>query len=159
MDKNYFTPIGYQKASKLLEEYIKVKRTECIEAIANSQQNGGELSENTEYLQALEERDKIENKIAELSRMLDNSQIIDIAQFKEDGKIRFGSTAKLFDLDLEKEFVYKIVGELESNIKDGTISYKSPIAKAMLGLNCDDEFDLVAPNGIRTFEILEVKHI
>ena len=159
MDKNYFTPTGYQKATKLLEEYVKVKRPESIEAIASSQQNSGELSENTEYLQALEERDKIENKIAGLSRMLENSQVIDINQFKEDGKVRFGSTVKLLDIDLDKEFVYKIVGELESNIKEGSISYKSPIGKAMLGLNHEDEFDLVAPNGIRTFEILEINHV
>ncbi len=160
MDKNYLTPKGHHKANKLLEEYVKVKRPASIEAISEAQKNGGgELSENTEYLQALEERDQIENKISELSRLLENCQVIDIANFKEDNKVRFGSTVTLLDIDLDEEFTYTIVGEIESNIKEGTISYKSPIGMAMMGLNKEDEFDLVAPSGIRTFEVLDVKHI
>ncbi len=160
MDKNYLTPKGHQKVNKLLEEYVKVKRPASIEAISEAQKNGGgELSENTEYLQALEERDQIENKISELSRLIENCQVIDISNFKEDNKVRFGSTVTLLDIDLDKEFTYKIVGEIESNIKEGTISYKSPIGMAMIGLHKEEEFDLVAPSGIRTFEIIEVKHI
>lgn len=160
MDKNYLTPKGYKKASKLLEEYVKVRRPESIEAISEAQQNGGgELSENSEYLQALKERDQIENKILELSKLVDNCQVIDISNFKEDNKVRFGSTVTLFDIDLEKEFTYTIVGEIESDIREGTISYKSPIGNAMIGLNKEDEFDLVTPSGIRTLEVIEVKHL
>lgn len=160
MDKNYLTPKGYSKANKLLEEYVRVRRPASIEAISEAQKNGGgELSENSEYLQALEERDQIENKISELSKLLEKCQVIDIANFKEDNKVRFGSTVTLLDVDLEKEFTYTIVGEIESNIKEGTISYKSPIGNAMMGLNKEDEFDLVTPSGMRTFEVLEVKHL
>jgi transcription elongation factor GreA len=159
MEKNHLTPAGYSKVSKLLQDQIKVKRAECIELISEAQKSGGELSENTEYLLALEERDKVENKITELSRILDNCVTIDINKFPEDGKVRFGSTVRLLDIDIEKEFQYKIIGEIEASLKEGSISYKSPLGKAVLGLNLEDEFDLVAPNGIRTFEILEIKHI
>lgn len=159
MEKEYLTPNGYQKLLQEVKFLAKEKIPECIEDIANAQANGGDISENTEYLNALEERDKVESRINNLRRIIDNAHIIDILQMKVDDKVRFGSTVTIYDTDLDTEFTYKIVGELESSIKEGTISYKSPMARSLIGKSVEDIIDLVVPSGDRELEIIKVEHI
>jgi transcription elongation factor GreA len=159
MDKEYLTPRGYKKLLATLNVLIKEKIPACIEDIANAQSSGGDLSENNEYLSALEERDKVENKVSELTRITENAHVIDILKVKADGVVRFGSTITIYDTDMDKEFVYKIVGENEASIKEGTVSYKSPLAKELIGKKIDDVADLETPSGFRELEILNVKHI
>lgn len=159
MEKHCLTPDGYSNLRSQLNDLVKIKRPECIEAIAEAQTGGGELSENAEYLQAMEERDKIESKISDLSSILENSQVIDVKNIKPNGKVSFGTTVTLYDVDLEDEFKYKIVGEREANIKEGSISYLSPLGRAVMGSVIGDEFDIETPSGSRTFEVLEVEYI
>jgi len=158
MDKEYLTPQGYNKLLKALDFLIKEKRQECIADIANSQ-TSGDIAENTEYLNALEERDKVEYKIKELTSVIDNCKIIDILQFADDNIVHFGSTVTVFDTNLEKEFTYRIVGALEASIKEGTISYKSPIAKELIGKKVGSYVDLVTPSGIRELHIVSTGNI
>ncbi len=158
MVKNYITPIGYDVLYKQLEDLRKNKRSEIIEVIAESQKNGGDLSENSEYLQATAERDRIENKIQEISNFIENTEIVDILKFPVDGKVRFGSTVTFMDVDTEQVSTYKLVGETESDIKQGSISYKSPIGKALILKKVGDEVDLETPSGEKTLEILKVEH-
>ena len=159
MDKEYLTPRGYKQLRETLNVLIKIKIPACIVDISNAQSAGGDLSENNEYLTALEERDKVENKVSDLTRYVDNSQIIDILNIKQDGKVRFGSTVKIYDTDLDEEFTYKIVGVLEASIKEGTVSYKSPIGMVLIGKHVEDVIDLETPIGFRELEIISVNHI
>jgi transcription elongation factor GreA len=159
MEKEYLTPQGYSKLLKMIDVLIKEKVPESIASIAKAQENGGELSENTEYLLAMDERDRLESRLTYLTDILDKAQVSDIKHIREDGKVRFGSTVHMLDLDIDKEFTYKIVGVIEADIKEGSVSYKSPIGRSLIGSNVEDEIDLEIPSGFRVLEILGVKHI
>lgn len=158
MIKNYITPVGYESLCKQLEDLRKNKRNEIIQAIAEAQKNGGDLAENSEYLQAMAERDKIENKIQEISAFIENCEIFDILTIPVDNKVRFGSTVTFVDIDTEQVSTYKLVGETEADIKQGSISYKSPIGKALILKKIGDEVDLDTPSGEKTLEILKIEH-
>lgn len=158
MIKNYITPVGYESLCKQLEDLRKNKRNEIIQAIAEAQKNGGDLAENSEYLQAMAERDKIENKIQEISTFIENCEIFDILTIPVDNKVRFGSTVTFVDIDTEQVSTYKLVGETEADIKQGSISYKSPIGKALILKKIGDEVDLDTPSGEKTLEILKIEH-
>ncbi len=158
MVKNYITPIGYDVLYKQLDDLRKNKRNEIIQAIAEAQKNGGELSENSEYLQAMAERDRIENKIVEIANFLENTEIVDILKFPLDNKVRFGATVTFMDVDTEQVSTYKLVGETEADIKQGSISYKSPIGRSLISRKIGDEVDLDTPSGEKTLEILKIEH-
>jgi transcription elongation factor GreA len=101
----------------------------------------------------------MEAKINEIESALSNAQVINVKDIPETGRVVFGSTVKLYDVNNDKEIVYKIVGNLESNPENGHISIETPIAKGLVGKFVDDEVEIVTPSGKMTYEIIEVKHI
>jgi transcription elongation factor GreA len=158
MDKKYLmTRTGYAKLVAEINNLIKVERPRVIDAIKESRAYGGELSENSEYLEAKDQQEGLEKKISELQLRLDNARVIDIENVVNDGVVRFGTIVKLLDLDTDEEFSYQIVGQEESSIKEGRISYLSPIATAMMNKKIGDLIYFRIPNGERELEILEIK--
>jgi len=118
----------------------------------------GDRKENAEYHAAKEQQGFIEGRIKELEGKLSNLQVIDVTEIDARGKIIFGSTVVILDENTDKEITYKIVGEDEANIKDGMISYTSPIARALIGKNEGDAIEFDAPDGTKTFDVLKVRY-
>ena len=135
-----------------------VERPKISEAIAEARAHG-DLKENAEYHAAKELQGLMEAKINEIETTLSNAQIIDVKEIPETGRVVFGSTVNLYDIDNDKELKYKIVGNLESNPEKGHISIDTPIAKGLLGKFVEDEVSIETPSGKLSYEILEVKHI
>tara|TARA_Y100001947_G_scaffold111070_1_gene95421 strand:- start:114 stop:590 length:477 start_codon:yes stop_codon:yes gene_type:complete len=135
-----------------------VERPQISQAIAEARAHG-DLKENAEYHAAKELQGLVEAKISEMENALANAQVIDVKEIPETGRVVFGSTVKVYDVDKEKEITYKIVGNLESDPENGEISIDTPIAKSMVGKFVDDEIDIQTPSGNLKYEILEVKHI
>lgn len=154
-------PLTARGAEKLREElhHLKtVERPNVIAAIAEARSHG-DLSENAEYDAAKERQSFIEGRIAELESKLSNAQIIDPSQLDLDGRCVFGSTVELEDLNSEEIVVYQIVGDDEADLKENKISISSPIARALIGKYAGDVAEVNAPNGVREYEIIDVKYI
>tara|TARA_B100000989_G_C19401770_1_gene410302 strand:+ start:220 stop:696 length:477 start_codon:yes stop_codon:yes gene_type:complete len=135
-----------------------VERPQISQAIAEARAHG-DLKENAEYHAAKELQGLIEAKINEIEMVLANAQVIDVKEIPETGRVIFGSTIKLYDIDQDNEVIYKIVGNLESQPEKGHISIDTPIAKGLVGKFIDDEIKINTPSGDVRYEILEVKHI
>jgi len=135
-----------------------VERPKISEAIAEARAHG-DLKENAEYHAAKELQGLMEAKINEIESTLSNAQVIDVKEIPETGRVVFGSTVNLYDIDNDKELKYKIVGNLESNPEKGHISIDTPIAKGLVGKFVTDEVSIETPSGKLSYEILEVKHI
>ena len=135
-----------------------VERPQISQAIAEARAHG-DLKENAEYHAAKELQGLIEAKINEIEMVLANAQVIDVKEIPETGRVIFGSTIKLYDIDKDNEVIYKIVGNLESQPEKGHISINTPIAKGLVGKFIDDEIKINTPSGDVRYEILEVKHI
>jgi transcription elongation factor GreA len=149
------------RGHELLQEELKKLKSEdrpaVIKAIAEARAHG-DLKENAEYHAAKEQQGFIEARIKDLEGKLSHIQVIDVTAVDARGKVIFGSTVVIFDEGTEKETTYTIVGEDEADIKSGLISYTSPIARALIAKNEGDEVEFQAPDGLRTFEILEVRY-
>ncbi len=148
-------------ADKLREELNHLKteaRPKVIAAIAEAREHG-DLKENAEYHAAREQQGFIEGRIQEIESKLSNAQIIDVASMNNTGKVIFGATVVLINLDTEEEVSYQIVGDDEADIKQNKISVSSPIARALVGKNEGDEVTVKAPGGDVDYEIAEVKYI
>lgn len=152
------TAHGAEQLREELKELKNVRRPKVIEAIAVARAHG-DLKENAEYHAAREEQSFIEGRIAEIEGKLSHAQIIDITRMDAGGKVIFGATVVLLDIDQDKELSYQIVGDDEADIKHGKISISSPIARALIGKSVDDVAQLEAPGGIRELEITDVKYI
>lgn len=135
-----------------------VERPQISQSIAEARAHG-DLKENAEYHAAKELQGLIEAKINEIEMVLANAQVIDVKEIPETGRVIFGSTIKLYDIDQDNEVIYKIVGNLESQPEKGHISIDTPIAKGLVGKFIDDEIKINTPSGDVRYEILEVKHI
>ena len=135
-----------------------VERPQISNAIAEARAHG-DLKENAEYHAAKELQGLVEAKISEMEIALANAQIIDVKEIPETGRVIFGSTVKVYDLENDKEINYKIVGNLESDPENGLISIDTPIAKGLVGKFVDDEISIKTPSGNLSYEILEVKHL
>ena len=135
-----------------------VERPEISQAIAEARAHG-DLKENAEYHAAKELQGIIEAKINDMENALANAQVIDVTKIPETGRVIFGSTVRVYDLNEDKDIVYKIVGNLESDPDKGEISIETPMAKGLLGKHVDDEVLIKTPSGSINLEILEVKHI
>ena len=135
-----------------------VERPKISQAIAEARAHG-DLKENAEYHAAKELQGLVEAKISEMESALANAQVIDVKEIPETGRVIFGSTIKVFDIDKDNEVVYKIVGNLESDPEKGHISIDTPIAKGLVGKFVDDEINIKTPSGALHYEIIEVKHI
>ena len=135
-----------------------VERPKISQAIAEARAHG-DLKENAEYHAAKELQGLVEAKISEMENALANAQVIDVKDIPETGRVVFGATVKIYDIDNDKEITYKIVGNLESDPDKGNISIDTPIAKGLVGKFVDDEISIKTPSGNLNYEILEVKHI
>ncbi|MDR0934028.1 MAG: transcription elongation factor GreA [Burkholderiaceae bacterium] len=154
-------PVTVRGAQMMRDELHKLKtkdRYEVIQAIAEARSHG-DLSENAEYEAAKERQGFIEGRIAELEGKLNSAQVIDPTSLNVDGKIVFGATVLLEDLDNGKKVRYQIVGNDEADIKDLKVSITSPIARAMIGKYAGEVIEVEAPSGIREYEVLEVLYI
>ncbi len=134
-----------------------VERPQISQAIAEARAHG-DLKENAEYHAAKELQGLSEAKISEIENALANAQVIDVRDIPETGRVIFGSTVKVYDINNDKEIIYKIVGNLESDPENGVISIETPIAKGLVGKHVDDEINIKTPSGQIDYEILEVKH-
>ena len=134
------------------------ERPQISQAIAEARAHG-DLKENAEYHAAKELQGLVEAKIAEMENALANAQVIDVKEIPETGRVVFGATVKIYDIDNDNEITYKIVGNLESDPEQGNISIDTPIAKGLVGKFVDDEISIKTPSGNLNYEIIEVKHI
>ncbi|WP_162086331.1 transcription elongation factor GreA [Sulfuriferula nivalis] len=155
------TPLTVKGAQMLRDELHQLKTVErhaVIQAIAEARAQG-DLSENAEYDAAKEKQGFIEGRIADLEGKLSTAQIIDPATLDTEGRIVFGATVMLEELETGEQVTYQIVGDDEADIKQAKISIGSPIARALIGKSEGDTADVMAPGGIRQYEILEVQYI
>jgi transcription elongation factor GreA len=158
MRKIPLTAVGADMLRKELHTLKTVERPKVITAIQEARAQG-DLSENAEYDAAKERQSFIEGRIVDIESKLANAQIIDPAHLDADGRCVFGSTVEIQDQDSEDIVTYQIVGEDEADIKQGKISITSPIARALIGKSSGEVVDVVAPGGIRAYEILDVRYL
>ncbi|WP_119344770.1 transcription elongation factor GreA [Facilibium subflavum] len=140
-----------------LKDLKSVQRPRVIAAIAEAREHG-DLKENAEYHAAREQQSFIEGRISELESKLNNAQVIDIANMQNTGKVIFGATVTLLNVDTETETVYQIVGEDEADIKQNKISVSSPLARALIGKQEGDEAMVKTPGGTADYEIIAVEY-
>ena len=152
------TVVGAEKLRAELHELKTVQRPGVIMAIAEARAHG-DLSENAEYEAAKERQGFIEGRIAELENKLSNAQVIDPALLDAGGACVFGATIDLEDMTSSKMVTYQIVGDDEADIKAGKISISSPISRALIGKYPGDVAEVIAPGGVREYEILDVKYV
>ena len=158
MSKVPLTVRGEALLLEELKELKSVKRPRVIQAIADAREHG-DLKENAEYHAAREEQGFIEGRIQDIEGKLGNSQVIDVTKLNPNGKVVFGTTVVLVDLESDDETTYQIVGDDEADLKAGRISYGSPVAKAMIGKEDGDVVGVQAPGGVREYEIMNVQYI
>lgn len=154
-------PMTIAGAEKLREELLQLKtvaRPQIIAAIAEARAHG-DLKENAEYHAAREQQSFTEGRIAEIEAKLAYAQIIDVTALPPSDKVVFASTVLLTEEESEEEKRYQIVGEDEADIKEGKISFSSPIARALIGKFIGDIVDVQTPGGLRTYEIVDVQYI
>ena len=153
-------PMTVRGHELLLEEVKRLKsvdRPEVIKSIAEARAHG-DLKENAEYHAAKDQQGFIEARIKELEGKLSHVQVIDVTAIDARGKIVFGSTVVLIDEKTGAEITYRIVGDDEADIKNGLISYTSPIARALISKNEGDIIEFQAPGGEKSFEVIEVRY-
>ena len=156
METEPITVEGAKKLQDELSDLINNKRQKVIQAIAEAREHG-DLKENAEYHAAKEEQGHIEGRISEIQNTLANAEVIDVAKIsKNQRKIVFGATVKVEDIDDEKVTKFKIVGDDEANIELGLISYKSPVAKGLIGKEKGDFVSITTPKGEKNYEIKEI---
>jgi transcription elongation factor GreA len=151
------TPEGYQRLQEELKHLIRVERPRVVQDIAEARDHG-DLSENAEYDAAKERQGFVEGRIAEINGKMARAQVIDVSTIDTD-KVVFGATVTVYDDESESESTYRIVGEDESDIKQGLISVSSPVAKALIGHRIGDEVQVRVPSGIRIYEIIDIKYL
>lgn len=150
------------KGAEALQEELKflkfVERPRIINAISEARAHG-DLKENAEYHAAKEQQSFMEGRIQEIDAKLSRSQIIDVTQIPNTGRVIFGVTVSLINCDTDETVKYTIVGEDEADIKNNKISYSSPIARALIGKQVDDVVDVQTPSGSTQYEISQVEHL
>ena len=158
MDKE---PITLNGLNKLKEELIflkEKKRPEIVAAIAEARSHG-DLKENAEYHAAKEQQSHNEGRIQEVEDIIARANVIDVTKISNDGKVIFGSTVYLQNLDTNEKIDYKIVGKDEADLKQKLLYFKSPIGKGLIGKNKGDLVEVNTPAGVKNFEIIDVKYI
>lgn len=154
-------PMTVQGAERLRAELQDLKtrqRPKIVQAIAEAREHG-DLKENAEYHAAREQQSFCEGRIKEIEGKLADSEIIDVTRIPKTGRVIFGATVHLYNLDTEEKVAYQIVGEDEADVKNFKISVASPIARAMMGKEEGDEITVHAPGGEIHYEIESVEHI
>ncbi|KAA6208669.1 transcription elongation factor GreA [Avibacterium paragallinarum] len=153
-------PMTVRGAEQLKEEleFLKnIRRPEIIKAIAEAREHG-DLKENAEYHAAREQQGFCEGRIQEIEGKLANSQIIDVTKIPNNGRVIFGATIVLLNVNTDEEVSYQIVGDDEADIKQGLISVNSPIARGLIGKEIDDSVTISTPGGMVEFEIISVEY-
>jgi transcription elongation factor GreA len=158
MSKVPLTARGAEKLRSELDRLKKVERPRIIQAIAEARSHG-DLKENAEYHAAREQQGFIEGRIKEIEGKLSHAQIIDVTRLAANGKVVFGATVDVVELDNDAEHTFQIVGEDEADTKNGMISVTSPIARSLIGKTEGDLASVDTPGGIREFEILDVRYV
>ncbi len=158
MSRVPLTKDGEVAIKKKLANLKFVERPKVSASIAEARAHG-DLKENAEYHAAKEEQGLMEARINDIESALSNAQVIDVKEIPETGRVVFGSTIKLYDTSADKEIIYKIVGNLESDPSNGLISIDTPIAKGLVGKFVDDEVTITTPSGQPSYEIDEVQNI
>ena len=158
MQRHPMTPEGHKKLSATLKHLKEVVRPQIVKDIEEARAHG-DLSENSEYEDANERQSLTEGRVRDIEAKLAASEIIDVAKLEASDRVVFGTTVCLEDLETEEECKYRIVGEDESDVKQGLISVLSPIARALIGREIDDEVTVRAPGGDRKFIITDVLYV
>ena len=158
MEKEPITLNGLEKLKKELVFLKEKKRPEIVAAIAEARSHG-DLKENAEYHAAKEEQSKNEGRILEINDIIARANVIDVSKINNEGKIIFGSTVYLENLDTGEKINYKIVGKDEADLKQKLIYFQSPIGKGLIGKNKKDLVEINTPAGIKNFEIIDVKYL
>ena len=152
------TAKGAETLRSELENLKSVKRPEIVAAIAEAREHG-DLKENAEYHAAREQQGFCEGRIQDIEGKLSNAQIIDVSKLTNTGKVIFGTTVTIVNVDTDEEVTYRIVGDDEADIKKNLISVSSPIARGLIGKMVDDEIAIVTPGGTMEYEIINVQYI
>ena len=154
-------PITVRGLEKLKEELIflkEKKRPEIVAAISEARSHG-DLKENAEYHAAKEQQSHNEGRIQEIESIIARANVIDVTKINNDGKVIFGSTVFLQNLDTNEKIDYKIVGKDEADLKEKLLYFKSPIGKGLIGKNKGDLVEVSTPAGVKNFEIINVEYI
>jgi transcription elongation factor GreA len=152
------TVAGEQKLREELADLKSVQRPAVIAAIAEARAHG-DLKENAEYHAAREQQGFIEGRIREIEHKLSQAQVIDVTAIEPTGKVIFGTTVELINIESEEAVRYQIVGDDEADIRAGKISVNSPIARALVGKEEGDIATVQTPSGLIEYEIVAVEHI
>ena len=158
MDKEPITTQGLKKIKAELEHLKNIQRPKIVEAIAEARSHG-DLKENAEYHAAKEQQAQLESRVIALNDLIARANVIDVTKIENNGKVIFGSSVDLKDLETQKNISYKIVGQDEADISKNLIYFKSPIGKSLIGKNEGDLITVITPAGERNFEILKVNYI
>jgi len=158
MNKEPITINGLQKLKDELVFLKEKKRPEIIAAISEARSHG-DLKENAEYHAAKEQQSHSEGRIQEIEDIIARANVIDVSKINNDGKVIFGSTVFLQNLDNNEKIDYKIVGKDEADLKQKLLFFQSPIGKGLIGKNKGNLVEISTPAGIKNFEIIDVKYI
>lgn len=151
------TAAGAERLKEELKDLKYTQRPEVIEAIAVAREHG-DLKENAEYHAAREQQGFIEGRIKELEAVLSNAQLIDVTRLNQSGRVVFGCTVDLIDVETEEQVSYQIVGDIEADISKKRIAVSSPIARALIGKEEGEDVSVQAPSGIKEYEIAAVHY-
>ena len=158
MDKEPITVSGLEKLKEELIFLKEKKRPEIVAAIAEARSHG-DLKENAEYHAAKEQQSHNEGRIQEIENLIARANVIDVTNINNDGKVIFGSTVYLQNLDTNEKIEYKLVAKDEADLKKKLIFFQSPIGKGLIGKKKNDLVEIHTPAGIKNFEIIDVKYI
>jgi len=158
MDKEPITINGLKNLKSELEDLKNNQRPKVVEAIAEARSHG-DLKENAEYHAAKEQQGLIEGRVVAINDIIARANVIDVTKIENNGKVIFGSTVKVKDLETDKKISYKLVGQDEANIKKNLIFFRSPIGKSIIGKDKGEMVTVNTPSGERNFEILDVEYI
>ena len=158
MEKEPITINGLEKLKDELIFLKEKKRPEIVEAISEARSHG-DLKENAEYHAAKEQQSHNEGRIQEIEDKIARANVIDVTKINNDGKVIFGSTVFLQNLDIKEKIDYKIVGKDEADLKNKLLFFQSPIGKGLIGKHKGDLVEISTPAGVKNFEIIDVKYI
>ena len=158
MEKEPITIQGLEKLKQELKILKEKKRPEIVNAISEARSHG-DLKENAEYHAAKEQQSLNEGRIQEIENSIATANLVDVTKLNNVGKVIFGSTVSLQNLDTNQKIEYKIVGKDEADLKEKLIYFKSPIGKGLIGKNKSDLVEIMTPNGVKNFKIFDVKYV
>ena len=158
MEKEPITVRGLKKLKSELDDFKNIQRPKVVAAISEARSHG-DLKENAEYHAAKEQQALIESRVIAINDLIARANVIDVTKIENNGKVIFGSTVKVQDLETNKEISYRLVGQDEADIKKNLIFFKSPIGKSLIGKSKGEMVSVVTPSGERNFEILNVEYI